>query len=74
MKWSKYNYFFYADEKYFLYNSLTNSFAELREDIYEKLHNLFINNSLEISDLELKNHLISMKAFVEDDRDELPLI
>lgn len=71
MKWSKYNYFFNADEKYFLYNSLTNSFAELREDIYEKLHNLFINNSLEISDLELKNHLISMKAFVEDERDEL---
>lgn len=71
MKWSKYNYFFNADSKYFLYNSLSNSFAELREDIYEKLHKLFINNSLEISDLDLKNHLINMKAFVEDDRDEL---
>lgn len=71
MKWSQYNYFFKAEDKYFLYNSLSNSFAELESNIYQELINLKNNHCTEISDIELRDQLLSMKAFVEDDRDEI---
>lgn len=71
MKWSQYNYFFKAEDKCFLYNSLSNSFAELAPETYQELCYLKEKGSMDVSDSELKEQLLSMKVFVEDDRDEL---
>jgi len=71
MNWSRYNFFFNAEGKYFLYNSLSNSFAELDTDTYHELTFMKDTNNVDIPHEELKEQLISMKALVEDDRDEI---
>lgn len=71
MKWSRYNYLFEGEGKYFIYNSLSNSFIELEHDIFKELKMCKENNEMKISDAKLKEQLIRMKIFVDDDRDEL---
>ena len=72
MVWSKYNYLFQAEDKYLIYNSLTNSFAELDEETFRVLSKMKENNNIEnILDLDLAKTLKSMKVLVEDDRDEI---
>lgn len=72
MVWSKYNYLFQAEDKYLIYNSLTNSFAELNEETFQLLSKMKENNNIEnILDLDLAKTLQSMKVLVDDDRDEI---
>lgn len=71
MKWSRYNFLFESDNVYFIYNSLSNSFAELDSETYFQLMKFKENDSVALSDEELEKQLISMKVLVEDDRDEL---
>lgn len=71
MKWSRYNYFFEGELKFFLYNSLSNSFAEFDSVTYHELYKMKELEQVEIKDGELKKHLILMKAFVENDHDEI---
>lgn len=71
MKWTKYNYLFKSDKfGYLLYNSLSNSFAELDEDCYNLLNKFGIGEDVVIEDKELYNYLIDMKVLVENDKDE----
>jgi len=74
MKWSKYNYFFKINSTYLLYNSLSNGFAELKKNTYQYLQRLIKLNDTNISDKLLNNELITFKALVEDDKDEINLI
>lgn len=71
MKWSRYNYFFEGELKFFLYNSLSNSFAEFDSDTYHELYKMKELEQVEVKDEELKKHLTLMKAFVENDQDEI---
>ena len=58
MVWSKYNYLFQAEDKYLIYNSLTNSFAELDEETFRVLSKMKENNNIEnILDLDLAKTL-----------------
>lgn len=71
MKWSKYNYLFKSPlYGYLLYNSLSNSFAELDEEGYIWLQSFMDKNDIEINDIDLYNNLLKMKAIIDDDRDE----
>ena len=72
MNWSKYNYLFKSSQYgYLLYNSLSNSFAELDEESYFYLQTLEgKKKDINIIDDELHQSLLKMKALVEDDRDE----
>lgn len=71
MKWSKYNFLFSTNEnKYLLYNSLTNSFMQVDEETYNLFAN-FENNLEEIINSELKPTLVRQKVLVEDDAMEI---
>lgn len=70
MIWSRYNFLFADKGKFFLYNSLSNSFAELDGETYEFI---FSNkNSVEqiLNQPVLYEQLCSMKALVENDDTE----
>ena len=72
MKWSKYNYMFQSGDKYFLYNSLSNSLAELENHEFYMLKSKNDSISdLNSSNSELFNSLRQMKAIVENDKDEI---
>lgn len=71
MKWSRYNFLFDSDGGFFIYNSLSNSFAELDSETYCELSNLKDTDNVVLTDKELMKQLISMKILVDDDRDEL---
>lgn len=72
MKWSKYNYMFQSGDKYFLYNSLSNSLAELENHEFYMLKSKNDSISdLNSSNSELFNSLRQMKAIVENDNDEI---
>lgn len=70
MLFSRYNYLFYKDKKYLLYNSLSNSFAEIDKETYDLLSS---NSDISIlkKDAELYDVLKKMKVVVEDDDVEL---
>ncbi len=62
---SKYLYLFQKESKKFLYAPLSNSFAELDSDVYEKLLSIRNGNgSLDDLDDEEKDLLIRMKVAV----------
>lgn len=71
MKWSYYNYLFEGEGKYFIYNSLSNSFAKLDTVTYQKLNALKEVFDIQSIDEDLRQKLLEMKVLVEDDRDEL---
>lgn len=67
-KISKYLYLFQKESKKFLYAPLSNSFAELDSDVYEKLLSIRNGNgSLDDLDDEEKDLLIRMKVINVDD-------
>lgn len=68
--WSKYNIFFQREGSYFLYCSLTNSFAKLSEDTYTYLKDRY-EADLPMEDDELKETLRSMKSIEADDELEI---
>lgn len=70
MIWSKYNYLFNEEERFFLYNSLSNAYALLDEHLYNILMNIKPGMEVCIDNLEQEEKLKRMKALVNDDRDE----
>lgn len=70
MEWTHYCYFFETEDNCFLYNSLSNSFAELDKETFMYLHKMYNQGNIDIKDTRLKNILISIKALVENDKDE----
>lgn len=72
MNWSRYSYFFKSEGHFFLYNSLSNSFAELDSETYNELYEMKLRNivSDKIGD-EMLSDLKKMKAIVERDDDEI---
>lgn len=71
--WSKYNVFFNKGENYFLYCSLTNSFARLSKETYLDLRRKFMDN-MPVEDEEIRTQLKHMKAIETDDAYELTRI
>lgn len=71
--WSKYNVFFNRGENYFLYCSLTNSFARLSKDTYLDLRRKFVDD-MPVEDEEVRIQLKHMKAIETDDAYELTRI
>ena len=69
--WSRYTYFFKSKDKHFLYNSLSNSLAELGQEDYELL-NKMKDNHLSLTDKELENgsnwDLVNSGEESEEDR------
>lgn len=65
MIWSKYNFYFESRGKYFLYNSLSNSFAELDEETYAVVKQ---QNPEDISRIasDIREQFQKMKVLVED--------
>lgn len=71
--WSKYNVFFNKGENYFLYCSLTNSFARLSKETYLDLRRKFMDD-MPVEDEEIRTQLKHMKAIETDDAYELTRI
>ena len=69
--WSKYNRLFNHGERYFLYNSLSNSFGELDKDSYLTISRFINNGNLEVLGKTLYEQLVKMKALVRNDQDEM---
>ena len=70
MIWSKYSYLFQEGDRFYLYNSLSNSFAELDRDSYTLLcKQSEKKNDINISDEGLKEILMKMKVIVDNDHD-----
>lgn len=69
MKWSKYNYFFQNKKKYFLYNSLSNSFAEFDKKSFNTLLDLSRSNNVVDLEDESLDVLKKMRAIVENEDD-----
>ena len=71
MKWSRFNYTFKYKGDFFLYNSLSNSFAIIDKSIYASIKKgVEVTDTITIDD-DLTDRLKRLKAIVEDDRDEL---
>ena len=71
MIFSKYTYQFKYLERYYIYNSLSNSFAELDEETYLIIKKSRDTNYLAITDDKLLTSLTNMKVIVENDKDEI---
>ncbi len=70
MIWSKYNIFFQKEGEFFLYNSLSNSFARLDENTYLRLKDCFDKNVYPDDD-ELIDDLRKMKVIDVDEETEI---
>lgn len=70
MVWSKYNRFFKTDSEFLIYNSMSNSFAELNKETYYYLIDKESNNDDDIDDSDLKKVLLDMKVLIENEKDE----
>lgn len=69
MNWSKYNFLFQDNHHFYIYNSISNSFAELDEDTYDLISQQIKEQKNEIDDAELLMALKQMKVIVESDDD-----
>lgn len=67
--YSRYNYLFEDASRYFLYNSMSNSFAELDEETYQMLKRQKEGAEVRIDDEGLLERLKKMRAIVESDDD-----
>lgn len=74
MIWSKYNYLFKCNNHYYLYNSLSNGFAELDQDTYNNIKNNANNIEALENDSEIYDFLFKMKAIVNSDQIEFDKI
>lgn len=71
MIWSKYSYLFQEANSYYIYNSLSNSFAELDSETYALIsQQIEGNNGVNIQDESLKETLMKMKVIVDNEQDE----
>lgn len=71
MIWSRYTYTFYKDNKYYLYNSLSNCLAEIDKCLYSTIENGRKNHSIASIAEEMILQLKHMKVIVENDDDEI---
>ncbi|MDE5822216.1 MAG: radical SAM protein [Paramuribaculum sp.] len=74
MKWSKYNYLFQKENHFLIYNSLSNSFAELDNELFDVLSHFKVGEHVSIDDTGLEECLTKMKALVLDDLSEIEKI
>ncbi len=74
MIWSKYNYLFKTSNNYFIYNSLSNSFAELDKATYSFISENKENIETLSADKELWNKLVELKSVVDSDEYEFKKI
>jgi uncharacterized protein len=70
MKWSKYNYLYCSNSKYYLYNSLSNSLMEIDADTFASLSGLKAGQEFRTENTELHTMLQKAKVIVENDKDE----
>ncbi|MCL2073019.1 MAG: SPASM domain-containing protein [Marinilabiliaceae bacterium] len=74
MKISKYTKLLCNDGSYFIYNSLSNYFCHINEDLYNFLENVQNNNSLILRkeiDLESEKILLTKNIITENDDDDI---
>lgn len=71
MIWSRYTHQFRKGDKYFLYNSLSNSFAELCEQTYHDIELGRQTKAMDFLDEETISQLLTMKVIVDNDDDEI---
>ena len=71
MFWSRYNFLFQEAERFYMYNSLSNSFSELDRDTYAYITQKIKNNNVCIADEELKSSLVQLKILTNSDEDSL---
>lgn len=72
MIWSKYNFLFNKEGKYFIYSALSNFFAEIPIEYYNECKECESTNNIEplLSD-DFKEILIRKKVLVNSDEDEI---
>ena len=75
-RWSKYNYLFSKEGKNLLYNSLSNSFAEISDNLCKKIKENVDRNDIakKLEHKEIVDYLIRIKAIVDDDDFEISKI
>lgn len=69
--WSRYNYFFSKKGRFFLYNSISNGFLEMDEDVYTSMREAFNERRHYDCDDELLSLLRKMKVLDVNDEDEV---
>ncbi len=70
MIWSKYSYLFQEANRFYLYNSLSNSFAELDRSTYSLIsQQIKDKNNVNISDESLRETLVKMKVIVDNEQE-----
>lgn len=74
MIWSKYNYLFKNNGHFYLYNSLSNGFAELERETYWTIWANIKNIEALKKDGEIFDFLLKMKAIVNSDQIEFEKI
>ncbi|KAF5042676.1 4Fe-4S single cluster domain protein [anaerobic digester metagenome] len=71
MKWSKYNYLFQDNNNYFIYNALSNSFAEIDVDSYNLFKLLSVNPEHPLTSVAEEDISLMKEAkFIADDYEE----
>lgn len=68
---SKYTYQFANHGKYYIYNSLSNCFAELDKETYAMIKEARDENNFSVIDAKMMPALKKMKVVVENDKDEI---
>ena len=71
MVWSKYTYMFDDNGKYYIYNSLSNGFAELDKATYDEILRMKRDNDILSINDELLVQLKKLKVIVDNDKDEI---
>lgn len=71
MIWSKYTYQFESEGKYYIYNSLSNSLAEIDKELYNDIKKSRENHCFNFHEQETEKMLKNMKVLVENDMDEI---
>lgn len=71
MIWSKYTYLFCKEDRYYLYNSLSNCLAEISETVFKTVEKGIKTQNVELIDAELLEQFRTMKVLVENDADEI---
>lgn len=69
MLWSRFNFLFQEAGRFFLYNSLSNSFSELDKDTYALIRQKMENGDVDIPDKDLQSSLEKLKVLTENEQE-----
>lgn len=69
MLWSRFNFLFQEAGRFFLYNSLSNSFSELDKDTYALIRQKMENGDVDIPDKDLLSSLERLKVLTENEQE-----